>query len=345
MTMNSHYCLLPEWDNRVNAVLLSYPARHTDWNYILEEARCCFDEIISTLVLQCGIDVIVIGDYHTLRARFGAAGFFNSHIHILDIDYNDTWARDYGPLTLSDSNANFKYSDFKFNGWGLKYRSDFDNQICRMLSSTLLTRICWDNHQDFILEGGSIEYDGNGTILTTSSCLLSPNRNGAYTKEDIEKELKIRLGAQNILWLNHGQLEGDDTDGHIDTIARFVSSNTIAYIKCGNMMDNHYHELSLMENELRSMRNSEGRPYELVPLPFPNPIYDEESNRLPATYANFLILPHHVLVPTYNQPTNDTAAISILQNLFPHKEIIGIDCSTLIKQHGSLHCVTMQMII
>lgn len=340
---NNNQCLNAEWDSRVNSVLIAYPALHTDWNYMLEEARECFDNIICTLSTRCNVQVVVIADFSTVRARFGAKRFFNNNIRVLDIDYNDTWARDFGPLQISDADT-ITSVDYKFNGWGLKFASCNDNEICRtMESARFITNMV--NCQDFVLEGGSLETDGQGILLTTERCLLSPNRNGKYSQDEIEQRLKRDLGIKKILWLKHGALEGDDTDSHIDTLARFVNPDTIAYVKCDNPLDTHHHELDMMERELKELTDINGNKYNLIPLPMPDPIYDENGLRLPATYANFLILPNHVLVPTYGQDINDKNALEILKELFPSKEVIGLDCRALIKQHGSLHCVTMQMIL
>ena len=343
--MNSTLTLAAEWDSRVNAVMIAYPAPHTDWGYMLEEARQCFDNIIAALACQCNIKVIIVGDYHTLRKRLGSKGLFNNNIAVLDVEYNDTWARDFGPLTLTDDSGNIVYLDFKFNGWGMKYAANLDNQVCNALANLPLIHAPIKNYQDFVLEGGSIETDGKGTLLTTTGCLLSPNRNGAFSQEQIEEQLKQRLGAKRVLWINNGELEGDDTDGHIDTLVRMADEHTLAYVRCDNMMDSHFHSLSAMERELRQLTDAEGNPYNLVALPMPSPVYDDDSNRLPATYANFLILPHNVLLPVYNQPENDRKAIDTLRSIFPQKTVIPIDCNALIKQHGSLHCVTMQMIL
>ena len=200
----------------------------------------------------------------------------------------------------------------------------------------------YECHLDFVLEGGSIESDGKGTILTTSKCLLAPHRNQPLTKEQIEARLLEALHAERILWLDYGYLAGDDTDSHIDTLARFCPDDTIAYVQCLDKEDEHYAELSKMEAQLQSFRTTNGKPYRLIPLPMAKAIYDEDGNRLPATYANFLITNGAVLMPTYGDASTDLKAKERLQEAFPHHDIIGIDCQTLIIQHGSLHCCTMQ---
>jgi agmatine deiminase len=192
------------------------------------------------------------------------------------------------------------------------------------------------------LEGGSIESDGCGTLLTTSQCLLNPNRNPDLNSEQIEKELRDTLGCQRILWLHHGHLLGDDTDAHVDTLARLAPNDTILYVVCDDPRDEHYPALSRMAEELAAFRTEAGQPYRLLPLPWPAARFDDDGQRLPATYANFLIINGAVLVPTYDDP-QDAQALITVGAAFPDREIIGIDCSAIILQHGSLHCLTMQL--
>jgi agmatine/peptidylarginine deiminase len=192
-----------------------------------------------------------------------------------------------------------------------------------------------------VLEGGSLESDGKGTILTTSECLLSKNRNEHLSKIQIEQHLKENFGAERVLWLNHGYLAGDDTDSHIDTLARFCNEKTIAYVGCENPEDEHYEALLQMKKELQQFTDVNGNHYQLVELPLPDACFDEDGKRLPATYANFTIVNGAVLVPVYGV-LQDEKALEILQNCFPKREIIGVNCRILIEQHGSLHCVTMQ---
>lgn len=286
-------------------------------------------------------------------------------IRFVELPSNDTWARDHGGITVFEDNQRVIY-DYAFNGWGQKFEASLDNQLTRKLVQTGALGPWNENHfieerspvraqllndeitiayrdcLDFVLEGGSLESDGNGTLLTTSECLLSEFRNPAYTKEMIEHRLKEELGLNRILWLNHGYLEGDDTDSHIDTLARFCDRETIAYVRCDDPVDAHFEALRLMEEELKSFKTFSGKPYQLVPLPMADTAYDEEGNRLPATYANFLIVNGAVLMPTYGNPLKDELALNQLKLAFPDREIVGVDCRVLIEQHGSLHCVTMQ---
>ena len=258
---------------------------------------------------------------------------------------NDTWARDHGGITVVKKGKT-EILDFTFNGWGLKFGANLDNQITKQLFDKKIfpENVKYKNRLNFVLEGGSIESNGKGTILTTSECLLSANRNN-LSKEKIEKKLKTYLGAEQNLWLNYGYLAGDDTDSHIDTLARFCDENTIAYVKCDDENDEHYQELKKMEEELQQLKfpspQGEGLGVRFIPLPMADAIFDENGERLPATYANFLIINDAVLMPTYNSP-KDEIAKQQLQIAFPDREIVGIDCAALIKQHGSLHCVTMQ---
>ena len=254
---------------------------------------------------------------------------------------NDTWARDHGFITLVDDEGHARLLDFRFNGWGEKFPADLDNAINRRLYDEGKVEGEYKDCLDFVLEGGSIESDGKGTIFTTSGCLLAPHRNQPLTKEQIEERLKCELHAERILWIDYGNLVGDDTDGHIDTLVRICPDDTLLYIGAGEPDDEQYEELSLMEEQLKAFRTMEGKPYRLMKLPMPRAIIFE-GERLPATYANFLVINGAVLVPTYDQPDLDAEALSIIGKVFPGREIVGIDCRSIIKQHGSLHCCTMQ---
>ena len=254
---------------------------------------------------------------------------------------NDTWARDHGFITLVDDQGHARLLDFCFNGWGEKFPAQLDNTINRRLFDEGKVKGEYMDCLDFVLEGGSIESDGKGTVFTTSCCLLAPHRNQPMTKEQIEERLKQELHAERIVWINHGSLTGDDTDGHIDTLVRICPDDTLLYMGCDNPDDEQYEELHLMEEELKTFRTIEGKPYRLLKLPMPKPIISE-GERLPATYANFLVINGAVLCPTYAQPDLDAEALRLIGEAFPEREIVGIDCRSIIKQHGSLHCCTMQ---
>ena len=263
-----------------------------------------------------------------------------SRVILHKCDTNDTWARDHGFITLTNGKEK-RLLDFRFNGWGDKFPAELDNAINRSLYINKVVDGEYVDYNDFVLEGGSIESDGQGTVFTTSQCLLAPHRNQPMTRPEIEQKLKDMLGADRVLWIDHGHLEGDDTDGHIDTLVRTAPNDTLLYIGTDDTTDSHYAELSLMEAELKALRTADGRPYRLLRLPMPRPIYDGED-RLPATYANFLIINGAVIYPTYAQPDNDAEAARVIAEAFPDRELIGIDSRTVIRQHGSLHCCTMQ---
>lgn len=336
---------------------MAYPNADTDWNYILEEARAQFDSLISTLI-EGGERVVLLSREGSvpegLRRKISDGG----GLLLTHIPFNDTWTRDYGPITVRQyrEEAPDLFTDleldFGFNGWGLKFAADKDNLVNLALSVPLFNEgsegfaglLNYRNCRDFILEGGSLESDGKGTILTTSRCLCSPNRNGGKTKEELEAILSDYLGAEKVLWLDYGFLEGDDTDSHVDTLARLAPDDTIVYVAPPETdTDVHYREFVDMESQLMSFRTREGKPYRLVPLPFPDPVFDDDGQRLPATYANYLVTERNVFIPVYGQPQKDSEAVSRISGAFPAHRVFTVDCSVLIKQHGSLHCSTMQL--
>ena len=328
--------LPPEWAEQ-EYIQLTWPHAASDWAPYLDEAVACFKEIAKAVIQY---EKLIIVCVNTAEVKTVLKDLDLNRISFFEINTNDTWARDHGGITVIEDGKGIIH-DFMFNGWGLKFASNFDNLITRQLYTKLLsTKYGYSNRLNFVLEGGAIESDGEGTLLTTAECMLSPNRNGGSTKEEIEKTLKETFGPERVLWVNNGYLAGDDTDSHIDTLARFCSVDTIAYVQCNDETDEHYKALKLMEAELKNFKTKQGKPYRLIPLPMADYV-EFEGERLPATYANFLIINGAVLVPTYNTATDKTA-LNVLKTAFPNREIIGIDCSVLIKQHGSLHCVTMQ---
>jgi agmatine/peptidylarginine deiminase len=328
-----------EWAPQ-SAVQLTWPRPGGDFAAHLPAVEQCFVDIAvaiarrQMLIVACGEDV------EALRLRLIAAGAPAANLTPINVPANDVWARDHGPITVFRDGAPV-HLDFIFNGWGNKFDARLDTQITGHLKANgVLTAPV--EALDFVLEGGGIESDGLGTLLTTERCLLAPTRNPQFSREQIEAKLKAWFGVTRVLWLRHGDLIGDDTDGHIDTVARFCDAETIAYQACDDVDDPHYPDLKAMEAELRALRSHSGAPYRLVPLPLPGAIHDEDGKRLPAGYPNFLIINGAVLVPTYAD-ANDAIALERLRNCFPKREVIGIDCRALIQQYGSLHCVTMQI--
>lgn len=339
MNNNNKLRLPAEWES-FGAILLSWPHEDSDWAYMLEEVTTCYIDIVKAIIQETDV-IIVAPDIDIPKKQLSHID--QSRIKYLEIPTNDTWARDFGVITTCDNEGNFILNDFQFNGWGLKFASNKDNLITRaMIEQKAITGV-YNNCMGFALEGGSIESDGNGLILTTSECLLSPNRNGDLSKEEIEQYLTTIFGIKKMLWLDYGFLEGDDTDSHIDTLARIAPNDTIVYVGTDDVSDIHYEALQSMKQQLTQFTTLEGNKFNLIELPLPDPINDEDGYRLPATYANFLIMDKSVIMPIYNQPQKDLLATQIMQIAFPNHKIITVDCNALIKQHGSLHCVTMQL--
>lgn len=314
-------------------VQLIFPHPQSDWVDYLEEARQCFVAIASSIAKYQPC-LIICDDVDVVKH------YFSSHDNLVFVHYqsDDTWARDCSTLSVIDENEDEALLlDFTFTGWGGKFDATRDNAMSESIKSIYGARM---EKINLILEGGGVESNGVGSLLTTAECLLNPNRNPHLTKIQTEAILTKEFGVEQILWLNHGYLAGDDTDSHIDTLARFIDTDTIMYVKCEDKEDEHYSELKKMEEELQALRDLDGEPFRLIALPMTQPhFYDGE--RLPATYANFLIINDAILLPIYNDP-HDAEAIAICKRAFYGRNIIPIDCSVLIRQHGSLHCVTMQ---
>lgn len=334
-----------EWAHQ-SAVLLTWPHAGTDWSERLAEVEPVFIAIALAVLAR---ENLVISCEHVSRLQ-ELERELTTHVReqglpgrviAVPAPADDTWSRDHGPLTVITDDGP-RLLDFRFNAWGGKFPWQKDDALNRHLLDSGSFGTTPMDSVDCILEGGSIESDGKGTLLTTSECLLTPSRNPSLDRGGIENLLAETLGAQRILWLNHGYLAGDDTDSHIDTLARFCAEDHICYVTCPDVADEHYSALAAMEEELEQFRQADGRPYKLTALPWPDPIYDEEGQRLPATYANFLIINGAVLLPVYDVPQDDDA-IRVLKELFPGREIVPINCRPLIFQHGSLHCVTMQL--
>ncbi len=323
-----------EWEKQ-RAVLLSFPHKNSDWSDNLNSALSVFVKIAQAIAYKESV-YIVCDDKQMIKDLFCST----NNMSFIELPTNDTWTRDYGVITVEDDGET-KFLDFTFDGWGGKFDAHLDNDVNKALQQKGYFGTTPFETVDFVFEGGSIESDGKGTILTTSECLCNPNRNGGLTKETIEAKLTEYLGAKRFLWLDHGYLAGDDTDSHVDTLARFVNSNTIVYVKCDDKNDEHYEALKAMEKQLREFTTVESKPYNLVALPMTKAIY-KDGIRLPATYANFLITNHALIYPTYDDEA-DKIVGDIFKELFPNREIIPINCLRLIEQGGSLHCSTMQI--
>jgi len=327
-----------EWEPQ-DGVMLAWPHPATDWHDHLPEVAATYTELIRQIVRFEKV-LLVAPDPDEVQAHLSAVGIDLARVSVYEVATNDTWARDFGPITVEVNNQPVLL-DFGFNGWGLKFAANLDNQVTQHLKQQAALLPC-TNIIGLVLEGGSIESDGCGTVMTTSQCLLSPNRNPQLTRQELEGAMHSLFGAQRVLWLEHGHLEGDDTDAHIDTLARLCPDDTIVYVACDDSSDNHFQALQKMEQELQQLTTASGSPYRLLALPWPEAKYDISGNRLPASYANYLVINNAVLVPTYRDPV-DNGALAMIALAFPGREIIGIDCLPLIEQHGSLHCITMQL--
>jgi agmatine/peptidylarginine deiminase len=330
-----------EWEPQ-SAILLAWPHAGTDWAERLGEVEDTFIALAAAIarfepVLLCVADDDVEA---YARARLSSARIDMARVRFLPVAYDDTWLRDSGPITLRDaSSGGFRLLDFRFTGWGGKFGAEQDDLLVERLheAGTFLKSV--RQPIDFALEGGAIDTDGAGTLLTTWQCLHE--RHPDVDRESLSRQLAGPLHQDRVLWLDHGYLEGDDTDAHVDTLARFAAPDAIVFQACDDPADSHHAELQAMGAEIAALRTRDGQPYRLFPLPWPQPIVDG-GRRLAASYANFLIVNGAVLVPAYGDPADDVAA-AVLARAFPGREIVQVPCRSLIWQNGSLHCLTMQL--
>lgn len=330
-----------EWEAQ-DGVLLAWPQPEMDWRPYLDDARRTVAGLAAAITRF--ERVVLIARAADAHADLSAAGARLEHVTFADCPLNDTWTRDFGPLTVvraTPAGRETRLLDCVFNGWGGKFCADADTQATGRLHAAGLFGATPRRALDFVMEGGSLDSDGKGALLTTSACLLHPGRNPARDRRGIEAVLRVELGATRVLWVEHGALAGDDTDSHVDMLARFAPDDTILYTACDDPADEQAASLGAMADELAALRTAAGRPYRLIPLPWPRAIRDPDGLRLPASYANFLAINGAVLTPAYGDP-RDAAARDLIGAAFPGREAISVDCSALIRQHGSLHCMTMQ---
>jgi len=328
-----------EWEPQ-DAVLIAWPHAGTDWAERLAEVETTY-VALGAAVARFQHLVVVVADAALeahARGLLVAADTDLGRVRFVQAAYDDTWLRDSGPISLRDGNG-FRLLDFRFTGWGGKYGAAQDDALISQLVAAGVFRNAKHQRIDFALEGGGIETDGEGTLLTTWRCLHE--RHPGLTRQEITWQLENALQQQRVLWLDHGALEGDDTDAHIDTLARFAARDAIVYQGCDDPADSHYAGLQAMAAELAALRTADNRPYRLYPLPWAQPVIDE-GRRLAASYANFLILNGAVLMPAYGDRMDAAAAVS-LRNAFPDHAIVPVPCRPLIWQNGSLHCITMQL--
>ncbi len=328
--------LPPEWAPQ-RAVLFTFPHRGGDWGPLLNAASHAMIAAANA-VNAVTPTLLLVSDRHHFE-RF--AGEYDGRY--IELPTNDCWIRDYGPLTVKTPHG-LRQLDFTFNGWGGKFPADLDDGVPKLLHQTLFTDL-YHAPVPLELEGGSIEVNGRGALLTTTTCLLNPNRNGGNTSKVImEDALRKYFGVNTILWLTEGHLIGDDTDAHVDTLARFLDDDTIAYVSCDDPTDPHYTPLKRMERELAGFTRQDGSTYELLPLPWCPAVYGAgDGHRLPATYANFLISNGHLFLPAYFGGTGSDGVAAARLRAWGRYTVVPVNCRPFIEQHGSLHCLTMQI--
>jgi len=333
-----------EWESQ-SAVLIAWPHADTDWAERLADVEETYVALVAAITRFEDVVIIVADDdlqtYAEARLRSNRVDM--DRVRFVEAPYDDTWLRDSGPITLRDGEG-FRLLDFRFTGWGGKFEASRDDQLVEHLSQAGIFTKFDRQVIDFALEGGAIDTDGAGTLLSTWQCLAE--RHPDATRESLSKRLAGWLQQERVLWLDHGYLEGDDTDAHVDTLARFAGDDAIVFQACDDPADSHYAELQAMGAELAALRTRDGRAYRLFPLPWAQPILDigkdGSRRRLAASYANFLIVNGAVLMPAYGDPA-DAVAASVLEKAFPDREIVQVPCRPLIWQNGSLHCITMQL--
>ena len=336
----TRFRLPAEWEPQAG-VIIAWPHAGTDWSPRLAQIEAAYVGLASAIarfepLIVCAATPAVRGRAAHL---LGSAGVPSARVRFVDADYDDTWLRDSGPLTLTDDSSGFRLLDFRFTGWGGKFGADRDDRLIETLVDRGLFRSATHQRIDWALEGGAIESDGNGTILTTWRCLRQ--RHPDMERDDMTRLLLDSFGAERVLWLDHGYLEGDDTDAHIDTLARFAPDDAIVFQACEDMADPHFDQLARMREELTALRTRDGRPYRLHALPWARAIVDE-GRRLPASYANYLVVNGAVLIPAYGDPA-DAGAAAVIAAAHPGREVVPIDALPLIWQNGSVHCLTMQV--
>lgn len=339
--MNNGFRLPAEWHPQ-NAVLFVWPHGRSDWSASLEAIQDVYERMAVEISRRQALWIVCYDQalHAAIQQRSKNAGAITQNIRYFIAPTNDTWARDTAPLTVLDAAGRGRLRNFRFNGWGGKYPHDLDDGLNQRLADQNAFDAARLDSIELVLEGGSVETDGNGTLLTTAQCLLTTTRNPRLSQPEIERTLGETLGLKRFLWLHEGYLAGDDTDSHVDNLARFTAPDTIAYVRCDDTNDEHHAALAAMEAELRQFRQPNGEPYRLVPLPWPKAIV-EDGERLPASYANFLVINGAVLVPAFGDPS-DALACRRIGDCFPDREIVPIDSRPLIAQRGGIHCATMQ---
>ena len=332
-----------EWAPQA-AMLLVWPRRDGDWGTALMAARDTLQAVVNALAARQPVILVApdVDARHDIGQRQSEARLAHEGVCVADVAADDIWARDTGPITVI-ANGHRCFIDWRFEGWGGKFSAVADNALCAKLHAGGWLGADPLARQDWVLEGGSIESNGAGTLLTTRRCLMDGKRNPGVDSRALDARLREVFGAHTLHWLEHGALIGDDTDSHIDTLVRFVDETTLVYQGCADPNDAHYAELAALADELAGLRDANGQPYRLIELPLPRPQHDpDDGHRLPAGYANFLLANGCVLMPAFDDPADDIAAVRLAE-CFSDRQIIRIDSRALIRQHGGLHCAAMQI--
>ena len=327
-----------EWEEHA-ATWLVWPHNRETWPGKIEAIPGVFAAMVRALLPGERIEILVASAEaeaaaeKVLRDRAALAAGVNFH----RVPTNDSWIRDHGPIFLQNGDGRSLALDWGYNAWGGKYPPwNLDEKVATAVAAIAGVEVV---HPGMILEGGAIEGDGAGTLLTTEACLLNPNRNALLGRSAIEECLSAQLGVSRVLWLADG-IAGDDTDGHIDELTRFVAPGVVVTAIEKNLQDENYKVLRANRERLESMHDACGRRIEIIDLPMPAPLF-ARTQRLPASYANFYIGNAAVLVPTFSDPS-DTVALGILGELFPDRRVIGLDARDLVWGLGAFHCLTLQ---
>ncbi len=327
-----------EWQ-RHDAIWLAWPYDPTTFPDRVDRVEATYVQIIKEIHESEEVNLFVIDEPTKKKATamFKAAGINLDRVHIWVSDYADVWFRDYGPIFVKNPKHELAMIHWDFNSWGDKYETLLKDKEIPDVINKDLKLTCFK--PGIVLEGGSIDVNGEGTLLTTEQCLLNSNRNPHLNKQKIEQYLSDFLGVQHFIWLKRGIL-GDDTDGHIDDLARFVNPTTIVCAFEDDPNDADYDALKENYDLLCKSVDQDGKPLKIIKLPMPKAVSDEDY-RLPASYTNFYIGNTKVLVPVFDHP-NDQKALAILQELFPTRKVVGICCKDLVYGFGTLHCISQQ---
>ncbi len=326
--------LPPEWAAQ-EAVLLAWPQADSDWSPWLQAIETCYVAMAQAIAPHQRVIILCQDGLHQQHIQSQLPS--SDAISLYPVPYSDTWIRDYGPITVLDDKQ-IHHWDFQFNAWGNKYHNQHDNQVNAQLAQQGILKNL--SPVDFILEGGAIETNGQGDLLMTRSCTFERNPN--IQERSFAEAMQTHFQIKKIHCLDLPLLDWDDTDGHIDTLARFAGPNEIVYLRSEDAQDPYYSVLVDLEKQLQSLRNQQGKAFHLTPLPMTAARHNKDGQRLPTSYANFLIINDAVLAPTYHDEA-DEEALNVLAQSFPKRTIIAIDASVLVEQFGSIHCATMQI--